>query len=834
VTSVLSHLSLSTAWGAQLARLIISSSLCTLLVIIPSRPLPGSCLLSASLVICLCLFGPNMGNSIRGAICCFYGVSLGAVCGILVTLLAENGVPQALLPLLLALLSGAVYAGRVASETRVAGLLFDITLALSVLRSEPGGPVPFPALFASWIGLGVVGPLVSIVAVCVPRTHREGTRAKSLIREAVGQLAEALEVIVTVLHSRRPDEHQRSAVDTLLGKAMTSLTVSEAALQLSLYELEDVEQWVAVRRELVAVCLGVRTLARDVLEAPPTEEAAARRVVDMYSARLAEPFGRLIEVQVALLRALQRGEDPGVEAAKVPERRSDARFALFTLHSSGPVSVHASLDASELFHTLHTFSSVGLVVEAMAKVEVALSLPRRPAPVVLRALRILVRPPLVLFRGYVKLAGAFKITSPLSPHGNRLRAVKDIIKHSLGMFVLLLPFFLRSTRPLLVANEAWWAVVAFAVVSAPTVQANARKGLLRIVGTAVGCLFGLVGFAVVSGGHQRHPGFLVLLTLWRSLCQVAAFAFARTQPAKQYGAWLMAFVIDTVVFCRWNGSVPLVARYAASRVVTTTVGAVTAMVVQGGIWPLSHTEAVRVDLSILLQTISELYLSLSEAYLAGPGPTLPGIDPSRVAALKAHGNSLLSSITARLADHDVLGPDPGPVVENLLRVRAEAAEALWVVQSLATRLTRDPPLSTDPRVRRSIGVVDSSKGWYSTEAHDVYISLLKPELRDLFESLSGKLDRLAAELAAGITMGHHEGAGMEFRSLHRVLKRFETLREARLASSEAKLIHADDVVRMASFLHSQSSLTVTMGRLVKQVRRACKESNAHINDFSWA
>ncbi len=141
---------------------------------------------------------------------------------------------------------------------------------------------------------------------------------------------------------------------------------------------------------------------------------------------------------------------------------------------------------------------------------------------------------------------------------------------------------------------AGWSVVAIAASSAGQ---SIQKGLLRILGTLLGCV---VGIAIISISPQNRWGFMLLASAWLFVSSYMMYS-----DKKHSYFWFVAGYVCLVITAA--GPSPVGGFYLAIyRTMDTAMGIVVYTLIAVFIWPQSSAGAIKNAITSLLNTQSEL------------------------------------------------------------------------------------------------------------------------------------------------------------------------------------------------------------------------------------
>ncbi len=157
---------------------------------------------------------------------------------------------------------------------------------------------------------------------------------------------------------------------------------------------------------------------------------------------------------------------------------------------------------------------------------------------------------------------------------------------------------------------AGWSVIAIAAL--PGGQ-SLQKGLLRIWGTLLACLIGII---IISQAAQERWLFMILTATWVSFC-----GYKMLSEKKLSYFWFVAGYVTLVISAAGPSSVGGF-YIAVFRTIETILGIVIYTLVAVFIWPLSNLGSIRRTLTELISTQKSLFLQVDKILL-GKGSIEP-------------------------------------------------------------------------------------------------------------------------------------------------------------------------------------------------------------------
>lgn len=231
--------------------------------------------------------------------------------------------------------------------------------------------------------------------------------------------------------------------------------------------------------------------------------------------------------------------------------------------------------------------------------------------------------------------------------------VKYAAKTAISTMVLLIPAFVDWTRPYFVQYRGEWAIISMLIVMVPTVGGTNIVGLYRILGTVIGCYFGVAVYVLFPADDILLPiccflfavpnFYLVLCSNYPRIGQVTLLAFnlvliqtynrrngdgsvppddddddddddISRKPFSARRILRAARFTMADPLPKNLGSVSDVWTIAFHRAVAVSLGVVIGVAVTSYIWPYEARVELRKGLSDLLLNISWLYNRLVSVY----------------------------------------------------------------------------------------------------------------------------------------------------------------------------------------------------------------------------
>ncbi|KAG0099871.1 hypothetical protein BGZ93_005475 [Podila epicladia] len=236
-------------------------------------------------------------------------------------------------------------------------------------------------------------------------------------------------------------------------------------------------------------------------------------------------------------------------------------------------------------------------------------------------------------------------------HVFRSFQVKYAAKTAISTMVLLIPAFVDWTRPYFVQYRGEWAIISMLIVMVPTVGGTNIVGLYRILGTVIGCYFGVAVYVLFPADDILLPiccflfavpnFYLVLCSNYPRIGQVTLLAFnlvllqtynrrngdGSVPPddddddddisGNPFSARRVLHSTSSIMADPLPGnpgSVSDVWTIAFHRAVAVSLGVVVGVAVTSYVWPYEARVELRKGLSDLLLNISWLYNRLVSVY----------------------------------------------------------------------------------------------------------------------------------------------------------------------------------------------------------------------------
>ncbi|MGV8118469.1 MAG: FUSC family protein [Candidatus Xenobiia bacterium LiM19] len=143
-------------------------------------------------------------------------------------------------------------------------------------------------------------------------------------------------------------------------------------------------------------------------------------------------------------------------------------------------------------------------------------------------------------------------------------------------------------------SQGYWVIITFFVVMQFTVSTTTKKALMRIVGTASGCIVGLVLVTLIP---ERHSLILSVLSVW---CMVLLYVSLR--GVYPY-ACLLAALTPMVIAFTGSGHMPGTASLALSRFTDIAVGSTIAWLVTIFVMPVSEMKEINLNSGRLIRDV---------------------------------------------------------------------------------------------------------------------------------------------------------------------------------------------------------------------------------------
>nr|UJH94500.1 ArAe [Starmerella bombicola] len=190
--------------------------------------------------------------------------------------------------------------------------------------------------------------------------------------------------------------------------------------------------------------------------------------------------------------------------------------------------------------------------------------------------------------------------------------VRHGIRVCLGATVLCIPAFIPEYRSLFQKWHGEWALITFMIILARNLGAMTHNIPLRLVGTSIGALVGIVANELFNTDPLPLfvVGFLVSLGCYRRILSKVNPVFGRFILLSYNLVCLYNFsmVVDNPDDTYYDGTDPIY-DIAFHRVVSVIVGILWAVFVTLTIWPHSARQALRADLCIQWMRIGMVWKS---------------------------------------------------------------------------------------------------------------------------------------------------------------------------------------------------------------------------------
>jgi|GEM_PF-2209653 len=152
-------------------------------------------------------------------------------------------------------------------------------------------------------------------------------------------------------------------------------------------------------------------------------------------------------------------------------------------------------------------------------------------------------------------------------------------------------------------SQGYWVIITIFVVMQFTVSTTTKKALMRIVGTAAGCIVGLILVTLIP---ERHSLILGVLSVW---CMVLLyFSLRGVYPY----ACLLAALTPMVIAFTGSGHMPGAASLALSRFTDIAVGSTIAWLVTIFVMPVSEMKEIKLNSGRLIKDVLAFALTVAE------------------------------------------------------------------------------------------------------------------------------------------------------------------------------------------------------------------------------
>jgi len=145
---------------------------------------------------------------------------------------------------------------------------------------------------------------------------------------------------------------------------------------------------------------------------------------------------------------------------------------------------------------------------------------------------------------------------------------------------------------LLNLSQGYWVIITIFVVMQFTVNTTSRKAVMRIVGTAAGCIVGLILVTLIP---ERHSLILSVLFFW-SLFML----YISLRGIYPY-AFILAALTPMVITFTGSGHMPGAAELAFSRFIDIAAGSTIAWLVTVFVLPVNELDEIRRNSGILIR-----------------------------------------------------------------------------------------------------------------------------------------------------------------------------------------------------------------------------------------
>ncbi len=828
--------------------------------------IPYSCSLTVIHVVVMSTHGPTVGWTILGIVSWMWGAVFGTALALFILALSCLAhAPAAVSYVLLSVFTCLLFMGRSSADYRVAVISGILALINPVLKTwDQPWEVALDNTKWTFVAYVLTGPAVMFAVTVFPvflALDRDDLRATSAsiaagIREAMrGPVRTALVdqdaahrlvdasagLALSGVLVKRAELHEVCA--ELAGKAASlDPKITRARFEFFLGDL-DLERWRAIRKNLGHCETGLHSFAtslatdadeisqdgwlfaiRPLMPALLSVIDTTTEVLDAGGAACSlKPHNSSAAAASAAAAATARIGD-ACEAARAARARLRLEYlpvVSTSLLSLGPTDVFA------IANMVATLSM--LVTDATTFAENAL--PRAefrgsafsafwvvwvlPLQGIMTSMRRLLAATAAAALG-IKSQDAFDAV-----------AIKDVAKFTIGSLCLSAPLFLTEWRHFARDTDAHWGFVIFLVSFQVAVEDTIQRALMRIVGTVLGIALALVG--AMAFNHVGHyAAQVVIVYAYRSLVFLSTVWAAR--KLAPYGlsnsCWVLLFIIDGVLMCRLGQPDRTILIIAASRVVCTLVGIISATVIALLIFPHRATHNVRRLLGATLDVCGETLEKVAHGILVdAQHGEIQTADWDSLTAMRYDAMRYLETCHGLLANKDLFGRKAAQINTELRALAAAVRNISLHIFNLTHRLKRAPPFHSDTHLAgllaQTAGLHDITAmiGPYTPQFFQDRIQPLRTEVSECLTVI----ERSLVSLTTGITSNVKPRADLqglavpvEVMAYDRFAKSYERLRGKDTALHGS----ADDLIRFAGFAH----VLGTVARGVPGVRSAADKA----------